>query len=202
MITDLDLTETFLYYLVTVGPPALAAILLLAGLGLPIPGTLFVLATGAFIRQGVLDFSQTILLALLGVVVGDTLSYGMGRLFRTPVYSRFGNKEPWQKAEIYFQQRGGLAIYLTRFLFTPLALPTNLIAGTSGYPFARFLLFDILGELTWLLLFGFIGYSVGSQWELISDLVSDFSGFLVGALLLGAGLYLFRHRLGWGKAVS
>lgn len=191
----LDLTETFLYYVVTIGAPALGMVLLLAGVGIPLPGTLFVLAAGAFIRQGILDLPQTLFIALTAVVIGDSLSYGLGRLFRTPVYNRFGRNESWQNAESYFQQRGGIAIYLTRFLFTPLALPTNLVAGTSGYPFLRFLFFDITGELTWLLLFGLLGYSLSSQWELVSELISDFSGFLVGGLLLGAGLYLLRRRV-------
>jgi membrane protein DedA with SNARE-associated domain len=45
-------------------------------------------------------------------------------------------------------------------------------------------------------LYGGLGYAFGSQWELISDFISDFSGLLVGLLILGAGLYLlFRwHR--------
>ena len=61
------------------------------------------------------------------------------------------------------KRRGGIAIYLTRWLFTPLALPTNLIAGSSGYPFWKFLLFDIAGEITWILLYGGLGYAFGSQ---------------------------------------
>jgi len=42
------------------------------------------------------------------------------------------------------------------------------------------------GELTWLLLFGARSRDAfGSQWEVISNLVSDFSGLLVGLVLLG-----------------
>ncbi|MCA9981479.1 MAG: DedA family protein [Anaerolineales bacterium] len=197
MTVDLDLTETFLYYVVTFGPPALGATLFLAALGIPLPGTLFVLAAGAFVRQGVLDIYQTVFIALIGVVIGDLLSYGLGRLFRGPVLRRFGEKESWRNAEANFQRRGGLAIYLTRFLLTPLALPTNLIAGTSAYPVGRFVLFDLAGESTWIVLYGLIGYLVGSQWEMISDLISSFSGVLVGAVLFGAGLYLVGR---WARA--
>ena len=96
----------------------------------------------------------------------------------------------WQKAEAYFNRQGGIAIYLTRWLFTPLAVPTNLIAGSSGYPFWKFLMFDISGELTWIILYGGLGYAFGSQWELISNFISDFSGLLVGLVVLGVGVYL------------
>jgi membrane-associated protein len=79
-------------------------------------------------------------------------------------------------------------------LLTPLALPTNLIAGGSGYRYWRFLTYDVAGEFTWILLYGGLGYLFGSQWELISQFISDFSGLLVGLVALGAGLYFLLRR--------
>jgi membrane protein DedA with SNARE-associated domain len=43
------------------------------------------------------------------------------------------------------------------------------------------------------LLYGGLGYAFGSQWELISDFISNFSGFILGALALGLGIYLLVH---------
>jgi membrane protein DedA with SNARE-associated domain len=40
------------------------------------------------------------------------------------------------------------------------------------------------------LLYGGLGYAFGSQWELISNFISDFSGLLVGLVVLGVGIYL------------
>ena len=51
-------------------------------------------------------------------------------------------------------------------------------------------MFDISGELTWIILYGGLGYAFGSQWELISNFISDFSGLLVGLVVLGVGVYL------------
>jgi membrane protein DedA with SNARE-associated domain len=190
-----DLNDLLLSYLIIYGSPMLAAALLLGALGIPVPGTLIVIAAGAFVRQGVLDIYSTPPLGLGGAVVGDVIIYGLGRFARAWIQKRFGQAAAWQKAEGYFRRRGGIAIYLTRWLFTPLAVPTNLIAGSSGYPFWKFLLFDISGELTWILLYGGLGYAFGSQWELISDFISDFSGLLLGLVILGAGIYfLFRLR--------
>ena len=148
-----------------------------------------------FIRQGVLDVYSTPILALLGAVAGDTFSYGLGRFGRGWITNRFGRSVTWQRAESTFNQRGGVAIYLTRWLITPIAVPTNLVAGSSGYPFRNFLAYDVAGEITWLILYGSLGFAFGSQWELISDFVSDFSGVLVGIVLLGAGIFfLFRRQ--------
>ncbi|MEI8133435.1 MAG: hypothetical protein WCG34_13465 [Leptolinea sp.] len=63
-------------------------------------------------------------------------------------------------------------------------------AGSSGYHFKKFFLYAVLGELTWFAVYGGLGYAFGSQWELISDFISNFSGFALGAVVFGTGIYL------------
>jgi membrane-associated protein len=189
-----DLSGEILSYIITYGSVALGVTILLAALGVPFPSTVFVLASGAFIQQGVLDLPSTLAVALLFVVAGDTLSYGMGRLLRSFMQRRFGKMESWRSAEAYFQRRGGVAIYLTRWLLTPIAVPTNWIAGSSGYRPLRFLAYAAAGELTWLLVYGGLGYLFGSQWEAVSTFISDFSGLLVGLVLLVGGVYWWLRR--------
>lgn len=198
-----DLTDQFLTWFITFGSPMLALALLLGALGIPLPGTFFVIASGAFMRQGVLDMYSTPFLALLGAVTGDTLSYGLGRFARVGIKRRFGQSAAWQRAETTLEQRGGIAVYLTRWLLTPIAVPTNLVAGSGGYPLWKFLVYDVSGEITWLLLFGGLGYAFGSQWEAISQFVSDFSGVLVGVAAVGVGIYgLFRWQQTNGKVAA
>lgn len=189
-----DLSGEILSYIITYGSVALGVTILLAALGVPFPSTVFVLASGAFIQQGVLDLPSTLAVALLFVVAGDTLSYGMGRLLRSFMQRRFGKMESWRNAEAYFQRRGGVAIYLTRWLLTPIAVPTNWVAGSSGYRSLRFLAYAAAGELTWLLVYGGLGYLFGSQWEAVSTFISDFSGLLVGLVLLVGGVYWWLRR--------
>lgn len=189
-----DLNDLLLTYIVTYGAFAVGGVLFTAALGLPLPSTLFVLASGAFIQQGVLDLYSTAIVALLAAVLGDTLSYGMGRLLRHPIQSRFGQSAAWRNAETYFNQRGALAIYLTRWLLTPIAVPINLVAGSSSYTAGHFVGFAAAGELTWLVGYGTLGYMFGSQWEVVSDFISDFSGVLIGLVIVGAGVYWLLRR--------
>jgi membrane protein DedA with SNARE-associated domain len=193
-MTDLDLTEFFLTGMLTYGPPALGLALLIGALGLPVPGTLFVLAAGAFVRQGVIDLVSASALGLLGAVLGDSASYAIGYFAKGWVQRRFGQSSVWQKAHDTFERRGGITIYVTRFLLTPLAVPTNLIAGGSGYPFWKFFVYAVAGEFTWIVLYGGLGYAFGSQWEAINQFISDFSGLLVGIVALGAGIYFLVRR--------
>jgi membrane protein DedA with SNARE-associated domain len=113
----------------------------------------------------------------------------MGRLLRRPIQRRYGQSAIWLRAEAYFARHAPLAIFLTRCVLTPIALPINLIAGSSDYPMGRFVAYDAAGELTWLLGYGALGYLFGSQWEYVSDLISNASGLLVGLVIAGAGTY-------------
>ena len=184
-----DLNDLLLTSIVTYGATVLSLVFLMAAVGLPLPSTLCVVAGGAFVQQGVLDVSTTIALGLAGVVAGDMLSYGMGRLLRHPIQRRYGQSPAWLRAEAYFARRAGIAIFLTRCVLTPIAVPINLVAGSSDYPAWRFAAYDAAGELTWLLAYGALGYVFGSQWEYVSDLISNASGLLVGLAIAGAGIY-------------
>jgi membrane protein DedA with SNARE-associated domain len=189
-LTDALLTATLAY-----GPLALALALLIAALGVPLPATLLLLAAGAFARQGALDGAWAAVLGLLASVLGDSGGYCLGRcggsLVRRPVEQRGS----WQRARAIFARRGGLAVLLTRFALTPLALPTNLIAGSTQYAFPRFLLFDVIGELIWVALYGGLGYLFADQWEMVSELAGNLTGALLGLFALAAGSYLaFRSR--------
>lgn len=185
-----DLSSTLLSWILVYGAIILFATVLLGAIGVPLPCTFLVLAAGAFIRQDALDLPSALGWGLLGVVIGDCLSYGIGHVARGPILRRFGQLDAWRSAENNLKARGAVAIYFTRWLVTALAVPTNLVAGSGGYPFTRFLLFDVAGEITWLLLYGSLGYAFSDQWETISELISNFGGVLVGALILIVGIVL------------
>jgi len=188
-MTIAELSDSLLSWVLIYGPIVLFIALFLGAIGVPIPGTFMVIASGAFVRQGALNLYSAITLALLGAMLGDTIIYGVGRFARTPIKQRFGQSTSWQKAETTFVRWGGLAIYLTRWLFTPIAVPTNLVAGSGGYPFWKFVLYDLSGEITWLILFGGLGYAFSSQWEALSQLISDFSGVIIGLAVIGVGVF-------------
>jgi membrane protein DedA with SNARE-associated domain len=194
-----DLSDVLLAAVVTYGAPFFGLFLLLAAAGIPIPTSLLVIAAGAFIRQGFLNLPLTALLGLCGAVSGDSLSFWMGWLTGTRLERRFGDSTKWQRAREAFARRGGLAIFVTRFPLTAIAFPVSLIAGASNYQFPRFLTLSVIGEAIWIGVYGGLGYLFGSQWEVISEFVSDFSGLSVGIVILSLGIYLYLRRVRFAR---
>ncbi|MEP6894947.1 MAG: VTT domain-containing protein [Chloroflexota bacterium] len=184
------MSDFLLTQIINYGTPLFAFILFLGALGVPVGASVVLIAAGAFSEQGILQWFPAAILGLLGAVLGDALSFGIGYYAENWVNRRFGNSNVWKSAQETFDARAGLTIYLTRFLITALAIPTNLIAGGSGIRFRRFITYDSLGELTWIVLYGGLGYVFGSQWELVSTFIANFGGVMLGLLILVSGIWL------------
>ena len=192
------MSDFLLTQIINYGSPLFAAFLFLGALGFPVGASVLVIAAGAFSQQGILTWYSTAILGLIGCLLGDAISFGIGYYAKDWVDAHFGKSPTWQKARDAFDARAGTAVYLTRFLITALAVPTNLIAGGSGIRFRRFMTYDTLGEMTWILLYGGLGFWFGTQWEVVSDFISNFGGLVLGMVLLIGGLWLgtreFRKR--------
>ena len=187
IISNFLLTQVINY-----GAPLIALTLFLGAIGLPLPGSLMVIAVGSFSQQGYFSWGEMAIIGLLSALLGDAVSFGMGNYGKGWVQKKFSGSPVWVNAQESFQRRAWLAIVLTRFLITALAIPTNLIAGGSGYKFRHFLLYDLVGEFLWIILYGGLGYLFGSQWELAYDFISNFGGLILGLLIFGFGI-----RLAW-----
>lgn len=182
------MSEFLLTQVINFGTPLVGLILFLGALGLPIGASLVVIAAGAFSQQGILSWPSSAILGLIGAILGDTLSFSMGYFAKNWSEKRFGNSPIWINASHAFQNRAGLTIFLTRWLVTAVAIPTNLIAGGSGYKLSRFMIYDIAGEIIWISLYGGLGYLFGSQWELVYDFMSNFGGLILGLAIFGFGI--------------
>lgn len=193
-MSDLFTLEQILTYVSAYGPIVIGFVIFINGAGIPMPAFFVVMATGAFVRQDVISWYVALPIALISVILGDSTNYALGRYAQGWVQRRWGKNPAWQNAQETFDERGGVAVFLTRWLLTPLAIPTNLIAGSSGYPYPRFLLYDLAGELVWLLGYGSLGYLFGSNWQVMAEAVSDFSGLLSGLAVIALGIYWLGRR--------
>ena len=166
---EIDLLSYLTQSLTLYGPVAIGLAMLIAPFGVPIPATPILVAAGAMVRTGALEWSSFVIVMLASVVLSDCLSYTMGRYAgkRFVNHDRLSKSDMWRKAQAKFHQNAALAIITSHSLITSLGLPVNLLAATSKYPFDRFLLWDTVGRVLWILLYGGIGFFLGSQPEFL-----------------------------------
>ncbi len=185
-----DLGEWLLTGLLNHGNLLLGTTLFFAALGIPLPATMLLMAAGAFTQQGELSLQGALISASCGAIAGDGCSYLLGRFSLKLAPRRLLDSSGWLRANILFARWGGWSVFITRFLVTPVALPVNLLAGSTRYGWMRFMLAVVAGELIWVLLFGGLGRLFADQWETLSQLATDLGGVLLGIVLLAAGIRL------------
>jgi membrane protein DedA with SNARE-associated domain len=187
------ITAWALEALSTVGIAMLLLLSYVGSLGIPFPVTLVIMAAGAGANAGLLDPWLALLASLAGAVLADHSEYLLGRLAQPWLAKRLGQWAAWRQANAVIQRQGSLAILLTRFWLTPLAPAVNLIAG-GRYPYPRFLLFDLAGELLWVLMYGGLGYLFAAQWRQIGQSMSGFSVISMTLVAVGFGASILAKR--------
>lgn len=183
------LSQTLLSALTLYGAPILAATVLVGTLGLPLPSSTLLIAAGALARVEGISPVLFIIAALVAAVVGDGAGYLLGRHLGGALPERITRHRHWGAASERFAQQGWLALYLSRWLLTPIAVPLNVVAGASGYRAHSFLSAEIAGDLTWVLLYGGAGYLLGTQWQTASAFAATYGSTL--ALAAGVALVLW-----------
>jgi membrane-associated protein len=163
-----------------------------ASVGVPLPIGLVLLAAGAFASLGDFNIILLAIIAIGAAVCGDCTGYFIGHLWGTKVLDRLEHAQVrWiitaqavSRSRAYFGQYGGWAIFLSRFLVSALGGIINVLAGADPYPFRRFLLYDVFGEMIGAVSSLVLGYFVGASWEALGDLLGGLSGLLVGLLVI------------------
>ena len=176
---------------------ALGIVLLLAlesmpVIGLFLPGVFIMVGLGSLSGTRYLTFSECVLYASLGALIGDSIGYWLGhfgvkhRLLhpatRKTVQSR-------AQAQRLVDRYGRLAVFLGRFVwfFHP-AVP--FIAGMSGIRPGWFYLADIPAVVLWVLVYAGIGHwATGMARERTLEFFIGIGIFLA----LGAILLLIRY---------
>lgn len=161
-------------------------------LAVPIPASVLMLAAGGFVAAGDLSLIAAAGGALAGAVAGDQTGYLAARWGGASLLARLGKSAvPLHKATALLAHRGGVAVFLTRWLFSALGPYINLAAGAAGQPWIRFTLWGVAGEAVWVGLYVGLGYSFTGNLEAASAVAVNILGFLAaGAVALGLGVWL------------
>jgi membrane protein DedA with SNARE-associated domain len=134
------------------------------------------------------------LYAALGSVTGSSVTYWLVRLGGRPVLDRIAG---WIRldarhilhAEALFKRWGaGLILFgrLVPGIRTLITLP----AGMARMPYPQFLLFTFIGAYLWCTSLIGLGYIVGHEWHLISELVGRFTPWAIAGFIALGGVGL------------
>jgi membrane protein DedA with SNARE-associated domain len=130
---------------------ALALAETLAFLSLLIPSTAILVAVGALVAAGALDFMPLFVAAAAGSVLGSTLSWWLGRHYGRVVMRRWPlNRDPrlLERSEAAFERWGGLTVLAGHFV-GPLRSVAFVAAGIAAMPAVAFQAANLPGAIVW-----------------------------------------------------
>jgi len=136
--------------------------------GFFLPGDSLLVVSGLFAAADKLNVVYVLLAFFLGSVIGDSTGYwtgrGMGKTLFNRESSRIFKPSRVEKARRFFETYGAKTVVLARFVpivrtFAPL------VAGATQMPYARFLLFSVLGGFLWITSMVLAGFFLGGVIE-------------------------------------
>lgn len=138
-------------------------ILLLCGFGLPVPEDISLVAGGIIAGLGFADVRMMFVIALAGVLIGDSTMYNLGRIFgervlRLRLISRILTPQRYTLVRHKFEQYGKRVIFAARFL-PGLRSPIFLTAGITRFvSFWNFIGIDSFAALISVPFWVYLGY--------------------------------------------
>jgi membrane-associated protein len=129
-----------------------------------LPGDSLLFAAGTFAALGALDLRLLIVLLIIAAIVGDTVNYWVGSYVGPRAFSgnvRFLKKEYLDRTHAFYEKHGGKTIILARFIpiirtFAPF------VAGVGAMSYPKFLTYNVVGAVIWVVLFVLGGYFFGN----------------------------------------
>jgi membrane-associated protein len=139
-------------------------------LGFVLPGGDYLLfAAGMFCGTHYLELPLVLLLALLILAsfMGDLTGYFKGKWLGEKLFvdnnSRFFKREYLERGSGFYTRFGMWAFILGRFMPVIRTL-VPMIAGATVFNYKKFLLFNLLGALTWVCTLVPLGYFIGKAY--------------------------------------
>jgi membrane-associated protein len=130
-----------------------------------LPGDSLLFVAGALCGVGALELYILLPLLIIAAFTGDNTNYWIGRLLGKRLLkvsdSRFLKHEHLDKTHAFYQKHGGKTIIFARYLpivrtFAPF------VAGIGRMDYRMFMIFSIVGSISWVTFFAVGGYFLGN----------------------------------------
>ncbi|MFA7685566.1 MAG: VTT domain-containing protein [Candidatus Gracilibacteria bacterium] len=126
-----------------------------------LPGDSLLFIAGTFAAGGFLDIYLLLAILCVAAVVGDTVNYYLGKVFGEKLFSKFINPKHMAKTREFYEKYGKKTIVIARFIpivrtFAPF------VAGIGKMNYLTFLNYNIIGGVSWVLVFLMGGFIFGN----------------------------------------
>ncbi|MGI5203607.1 DedA family protein [Spirillospora sp. CA-108201] len=135
--------------------------------GFVFPGETAIVVGGVLASQHVLSLPLLLVIAVVAAVAGDSVGYEIGRKYGPrllDVKMMRRHRAKVAAAQDMIRRRGAFAVFIGRFTALLRALMPAL-AGSSRLPYPKFLLFNVIGGVTWVVTFTLGGFFAGTAFE-------------------------------------
>ena len=161
-------------------------------LGLIVPGDTVVLVASTAVASP-FEYWALSIVVIVGALAGASLGFAIGRFFgprlrASRLGARIGEKN-WQRAENFLDRRGGIAVFVSRFLPVLHSL-TPLVVGMSTLRYKTFMLWLTPACIIWSFAYVSVGSAAAVGYRSIADTL-DSAALIFVAAIVGFWLLVF-----------
>lgn len=161
-------------------------------LGLIVPGDTVVLVASTAVDSPA-EYWALATVVIIGALTGASLGFAIGRFFgprlrASRLGARIGEKN-WRRAENFLDHRGGIAVFVSRFLPVLHSL-TPLVVGMSTLRYRTFMLWLTPACIIWAFAYVTVGSAAAEGYRSIAEQL-DYAAIIFVAIIAGFWLLVF-----------
>jgi membrane protein DedA with SNARE-associated domain len=185
---------------------AIFTILLLCGLGVPVPEDITLIAGGILAYYGVCDVWVMIGVGLLGVLLGDSLVFWLGhkfgrRLLKKWPFRMFIDESKIQNIRGKLHHHGGKLLFTARFM-PGLRSTVFFASGLLHFPYRKLIVYDGAAALISVPAIVYSVYYFGDFLEHVIRLIKRVEGGIAGLIVALVLFFVVKYWLKHKKKVS
>jgi membrane protein DedA with SNARE-associated domain len=185
---------------------AIFVILLLCGLGVPVPEDITLIAGGILAYYGVCDVWVMIGVGLLGVLLGDSLVFWLGhkfgrRLLRKWPFRMFIDETKINNIRGKLHHHGGKLLFTARFM-PGLRSTVYFASGLLHFPYRKLILYDGMAALISVPAIVYSVYYFGDFLEKVIRLIKKVEGGIAGLIIAIVLFFVVKYYLKHKKKVQ
>jgi len=201
MPTGKEILDFFSTYYSQYGYLIIFTVLLLDNIviiGLLLPSELLITMGGYFARQG--DFSLPLMLVIgfTGMMIGQSIAYFIGSKGLHYLLIKWGFGEQLDSANSYFTKYGMPALIFASFAGSTRTM-LSVVIGSSNVTYKKFLIWESVAAVIWVVAFSFLGYFLGANQTLIEWVVGNVGKIAPTVLIVWAIITLYQRKKGKSK---